>query len=609
MRWLLALVAASLWAQPVVSKIEPPSWWTGSRTGPLRMLVRGEGLAGAKVTAPAGKASVSNLKVSAKGTYLFFDLAISTRTPGPLPLTITTPGGTAAATFQLLAPFNPGTNFQGFSADDVVYLIMPDRFSNGDPANDNPAKAPNLLDRSKSRYYHGGDLAGIIDRLPYLKSLGVTAIWFTPVYDNVDHLNQWETYNGQAITDYHGYGAVDFYNVDEHLGSHSTLRDLVARAHSAGIKVIQDQVANHTGPYHPWVLDSPTPSWYNGTAASHLANTWQTWTIMDPHARADIQRATLEGWFANILPDLNQNDPEVRRYLIQNALWWVGTTGLDGIRQDTWPYVPRDFWRDWMAALKKEFPTLRVVGEFFDGDPALVAFSQGGRKGWDGIDTGVDSLFDFPLYYPLRRAFAEGKSLRDIPKMLAHDSLYPQPERLVTFLGLHDVKRFMNEPGATLAGLKLAYTFLLTARGIPLIYYGDEIGLPGGEDPDNRRDFPGGWLTDSRNAFTAEGRSEEQQDLWNHVAALTKLRQELPALRRGKTEHLVTEDQLYAYTRKDGAQTVLVVLNNDNKSALVSIPVAGSWQHRWQESDTVSAKEGQLELTIPARSARILLAR
>jgi glycosidase len=220
---------------------------------------------------------------------------------------------------------------------------MPDRFANGDPANDDPPVSRGMYDRAKSRYYHGGDFRGVIQHLPYLKDLGVTAIWLTPIYDNVNHLNQREKYEGQAITDYHGYGTVDFYGVEEHFGSLDDYRELVDRAHALGMKVIQDQVANHTGPYHPWVEDPPAPAWFHGTDAQHLSNSWRTWTLIDPHASPVAQASTLDGWFVGILPDLNQDDPEVARYLIQNTLWWIGRSGIDGIRQDTVPYVPRRF--------------------------------------------------------------------------------------------------------------------------------------------------------------------------------------------------------------------------------------------------------------------------
>jgi neopullulanase len=375
-------------------------------------------------------------------------------------------------------------------------------------------------------------------------------------------------YDGKPTTAYHGYHAIDYYAVDERFGDLAELRRLVDDAHARGIKVILDMVANHTSWYHPWVTDAPTPTWYHGTAARHLANTWQTWTLADPYSTPAMREATLDGWFIDILPDLNQDDPEVARYLIQNTLWWVAAAGIDGIRQDTWPYVPRAFWRDWMTAIKRQHPTVKVVGEVFDGDPTMIAFFEGGRAQFDGIDTRVDAMFDFPLFYQIRSAFGQGKSVRDVAQMLSRDRVYRDPQSLVTFLGLHDVSRFMHEPGATVDGLKLAYTFLLTARGTPLLYYGDEIALPGGNDPDNRRDFPGGWAGDARDAFTASGRSAEQQAVWSHVQALLRLRAERAELRRARPEHLVVGDQLFVYRR---GRTV-VALNNGTRPIEARLP-------------------------------------
>jgi len=491
---------------------------------------------------------------------------------------------------------------------------MPDRFVNGDPSNDDPARSHGLFDRGRTRYYHGGDLQGVIDRLPYLKDLGVTAIWTTPVYDNVDHLNEKERYDGAAITDYHGYGAVDFYAVDEHLGDLAKYRELVAAAHAAGLKVIQDQVANHTGPYHPWVADPPTPTWFHGTADRHPKNVWQTWTIADPHATPDIQRDTLDGWFIDILPDLNQDDPDVSRYLVQNALWWVGMTGLDAIRQDTLPYVPRRFWSEWSAALHREYPKLTLLGEMFDGDPALVSYFQGGVAR-DGIDSGIDTLFDFPSFYPIRRAFAEGKPLRELAVMLAHDHLYPDASVLVTLAGLHDTGRFMNEPGATVAGRQLADTFLLTARGTPLVYYGDEIALPGGGDPDNRRDFPGGFPGDARNAFRTDGRTAEESAVFDNLRRLLWLRSELAPLRRGRMVTLAVTEQAWAYARVLGDQAVVVVLSNAPEPVSLDIPTAAAgWTDGRAVQDRVGGAAGRIEagglrVTLGPRSAAIYTVR
>ena len=599
-RALLFFIATLTYAaQPVVLKVEPPNWWPGHTINPVRLLIHGRNLAGARVESTSPGATVGLTRVNAAGSYLFVDLLIDPAAhPGPLPLRIFTADGAATAPFELLAPLPREGRFQGFSGDDVIYLLMPDRFANGDPANDDPAISRGLFDRHKARYYHGGDLQGVIDRLPYLKDLGVTAVWMTPVYDNNNRLNEKERYGGEAITDYHGYGAVDYYAVDEHLGDVAKFHELVDAAHRQGIKIIQDQVANHTGPYHPWVQDSPTPTWFHGTAAHHVADTWQTWTLLDPHATPAMQSATLDGWFIDILPDLNQDDEETARYLIQNTLWWIGISGIDGIRQDTLPYVPRRFWRDWMSAIRRQYPQFKVVGEVFDGDPALVSFFQGGKPRFDGIDSGIDSLFDFPLFFPLRRAFAEGKPLRELANMVAHDYLYNDPDMLVTFLGLHDVARFMNENGATTAGLKLADTVLMTMRGIPMVYYGDEIAMPGGGDPDNRRDFPGGWPGESQD------RSVEQQSVFDHLRALTHLRAKLEPLRRGRLSQLLVTDQTWVYARGN----VIVAINNDAKPADLDFeaPVPdGSLPDRLGAAPDLHVASGRGHVRLAPRSAAI----
>lgn len=567
----LAFAAAPLLAQPpAVEKVEPPDWWASSTVNPVRLLVRGRHLAGAQLDCP--RLACANVRVNDAGTYLFADVAIPPdAAPGPYPLAVRTAGGSATIPFAVAAPLDPAGRFGGFGPDDVFYLLMPDRFANADTTNDDPAASPGLLDRARGRHYHGGDLAGVRARLPYLKELGITTLWMNPIYDNTNVLDDRERWQEQPTTAFHGYHAIDFYGVEERLGDMAELRRLVDEAHAHGIKVVLDMVANHTSAYHPWVSDPPTPTWYNGTPERHLANTWQTWTLADPYSPPHMRRETLDGWFIDILPDLDQDDPEVARYVIQNTLWWVGTTGIDGIRQDTWPYVPRTFWRDWMTAIEREHPTVRVVGEVFDGDPALVAFFEGGRPQFDGVDTRLHALFDFPLFYPLRNAFARGRSVREVPQMLARDRLYRDPDAMITFLGLHDVSRFMHEPGATIDGLRLAYTVLFTVRGTPLVYYGDEIALPGGDDPDNRRDFPGGWPGDARDAFTAAGRTADEQAVWSHVQALARLRAARPELRRGATENLHVAEQQWVYRRGRS----VVAINNDTTGAEVRLPADG----------------------------------
>ena len=607
---------------PVVHKVDPPSWWVGHSINPVRLLIRGRNLSSVHVEPCRANVRVcglqaSNLRSSAAGSYLFVDLTIDRGSkPGRRSLRIVNAAGPTTFTFDVLAPLPRSGRFQGFSPNDFIYLIMPDRFSDGDPSNDNPPQSPGMCNRSKPRYYHGGDLQGIINHLPYLKDLGATVLRLTPIYDNVNHLNECERYDNQATTDYHGYGPVDFYGVEEHFGDVAKLRELVDQAHQLGIKVIQDEVPNHTGPYHPWVQDPPTPTWYHGTVAAHTEESWQTWTLIDPHAPPQLRNSTLDGWFANILPDLNQDDPEVERYLIQNTLWWIGIAGFDAIREDTLPYVPRRFWHDWMTAIKREYPRVNVVGEVYDGDPAMTSFFQGGRPRLDGVDSRVDTVFDFPLLYPIRRAFAEGKSLRETAVMLAHDYLYPDPALLVTFIGNHDMPRFMNEPGSSIAGLKLALTLIMTTRGVPMIYSGDEIARPGAADPDNRRDFPGGWPGDPYDAFKASGRAPDQEAVFENVRTLARLRADLEPLRCGKLVNLLAEDQTYAYARVSGERSVIVIINNAAEAASIEFDAAPvhlsngiTLTDRLGVGTQLEARQGKITATLPGRSASIYVSK
>lgn len=611
----VAVTTSAAQHSPEVIKIEPPNWWAGHSINPVRVMIRGRNLTGAQV-APvgAGLRIAGPVKVNERGSYLLFDLTIAPAArPGSRKLKITTRDGSVEAPFEILVPLARAGRFQGLNTDDVIYLIMPDRFANGDTSNDEPQKSRGLLDRSKGRSYHGGDLRGIIDRLPYLKDLGVTALWLNPWYDNNDRYDEKEVYDGQKTTGYHGYGATDFYAVEEHFGDLTILRELVDKAHALGIKIVQDQVANHTGPYHPWVEDMPTPTWFNGTESNHINETWQTWALKDPYQTESVTRPVLDGWFVNILPDLNQNDLEARRYIIQNTLWWVGVTGFDAIRQDTLPYVPRSFWRDWMAAIKREYPKLNVIGETYDGDPAQVAFFQGGARRWDGVDSGIDTEFDFPLFYAIRDAFARGDNVRKIAEVLSHDYLYPNPGSLVPFLGLHDMLRFMSEDRATREGLMLAQTFLMTTRGMPLLYYGDEIAMEGKGDPDNRRDFPGGWPGDGHNAFTNEGRKREEREVFDHLRRVIRLRHELEPLRRGKLVTLGVSEQQYAFARTTARESVILVFNNDKQESTVEfdtspIKLARGAQltDRLGRAKDVRRDGNVVRVVLPARSASII---
>ena len=615
-RLLICLFCVHLWSlvataqSPRILRVDPPSWWTRSTLNPVRLLIRGRNLQGSQLKSPSAQLRLANVSINANSTYIFADLHISPTTKaGKYTFVVENNRGRAEVPFTIEGPLafgrregiladqkdrtDGGLGAAGFSPDDVLYLIMIDRFSDGDASNNDPPQSRGLYDPQNKFYYHGGDLEGVINRLPYLKELGVTAIWLTPWYDNYDRLNEIELKEGKPSTGFHGYNPQDFYAVEEHFGTLAKLKELVTAAHRSGIKIIQDEVVNHTGPYHPWVDDPPTPTWFNGTKTKHLANVFQTWVLHDPHPVEELKRETMEGWFLDLLPDLNQHDQEVSRYLIQNTLWWTGTTGLDGIRMDTWQYVPNDFWRDWNAALKREFPKFTVVGEVKDSDAVHTSYFQ---------KTGAESLLDFPLFYSIRRAFAEGGPVDEIPKTLARDYLYPNPNILVTLLGGHDDGRFMSEQGATIEGLKLANAFVLTTRGVPQLYYGDEIAMTGPDEPTTRGDFP-------VKAFTAAGRTKEQQELFEYIRRLTQLRRELATLRRAPLVNLYVSEQQYVYARGP----VIVAINNDDHDAQISFSTALkegiSLHDRLGVSPDVVVRNGRLAVTLPRRSAAVLVQR
>lgn len=565
---LLCLLAVPAWPQapsaaaaPVVHKVEPPNWWA-NLTPELTLLLTGENLGGARVESANPGVTIVGSEASANGHYLFVHLRFRPGlAPGTILLQIDSTAGSAKIELPVLPRQDARGRFEGFNRDDVIYLIMPDRFADGDPGNDQPSGSTGTYDRKSPMAYHGGDLRGVRQHLGYLHDLGVTTLWLTPVWKNTD-------------SDYHGYHVVDFYALDDHMGSMRDYQDLVADAHKVGIKVLIDYVANHTGPHHPWANDPPTPTWFHGSPAHHLEPAYSFAGIVDPHASPRESRKTLEGWFVNKLPDLNPDDPSLGTYLAQNAIWWTEIAQLDGFRIDTYPYSSRQFWSQWQDRVRQVYPKIDSVGEVADSDPAITSFFQGGRRQFDGIDTGLATVFDFPLEAALRDVVNHGAPIQRIIDVLQRDDLYSHPEMLVTFFGNHDHSRFINDKGSDAAKLKVAFSLLLTLRGIPQIYSGDEIGMPGGDDPDNRRDFPGGFPGDPKNAFTASGRTPEQQEIFAHVQSLLALRQAHPALRTGKHWHIGWDDTYYAFLRELPEEKLLVVYNNAPESRDLKIPVA-----------------------------------
>ncbi|MGD9629162.1 MAG: alpha-amylase family glycosyl hydrolase [Pyrinomonadaceae bacterium] len=551
--WSLSICAFA--QAPTVEKVEPPNWWAGHTVNPVRVMVRGSGLAGATVRSARSELRVSNVRVNSRGEYVFFDVAIARNAkPGAYAFELRTASGTARFPFEVSPPPDTRANAERITNDDVIYLIMTDRFADGDAANNKD------VDRKNPRAWHGGDFKGIAKRLPYLKELGVTAIWLTPWYDNPDAANEcdkpWCPY-----TNYHGYHAINYYGVENHFGTMDDLRELIRECRRNGIKVIQDQVANHVDIQHAWAKRPPLDNWFS----QFTQNTFNDSVLLSPNASQAERDNLLKGWFNPILPDLNQDEPEVSRYLIQNALWWIAMTGIDGIRQDTIQYMPRTFIRDWSAAIRKQYPNYWMVGEVFEEDSAHTAFFQGGRTGWDGIDTQLPSVFDFNLWKTSTDVFTGKKPAYALRDVLKYDGLYGNINNVTVFSNNHDTDRFMSLPGATAEGAMMHMAFTLSVRGIPQLYYGDEIGMTGGHDPDNRKDLPGGFSEDAR-VLGEAGLTEVERQTFSEVRTWIELRRRSAALRTGRTVDIEYGDDIYVFARIANGQVYVIGVNRSSVS-------------------------------------------
>jgi neopullulanase len=601
---------------PVIRKVEPPNWWL-NLTPDVLVLLSGKNLQATHASCNLDKVLVNRTQSSSNGDYLFVWLKLQPELKnGTAICRITTANGQTSFEFPIAARKPILGRNQGLSLDDVIYLIMPDRFANGDPTNDEPAEFPGSHDRGKPRAYHGGDLRGVNAHLPYLKDLGITTIWLTPIVKN------------GAAQDYHGYGAVDLYAVDSHLGTLRDYQELVEAAHKLHMKVFFDVVPNHVGPLNPWVKDPPAADWFHGTPERHLQSlppvksdfyglpeTKQAHdlfeVLVDPHAPMRMRRNLTDGWFFGILPDMNTENPLVVQYLLQNSIWWAETSGLDGYRVDTFPYAPRTFWEQWHRELRRIYPRLSTIGEVFHPDPTVTSFFVGGRKGWDGIDTQLTTVFDYPLYFALWDVLVNGAPAGRLTNVLRQDSLYPHPEYLVPFFGNHDVPRIASAPGATAQQLKLAFGLTLTLRGIPELYYGDEIGMPGGGDPDNRRDFPGGWPEDDHNAFLRQGRTPAQEQIFETVQTLLQLRQEHEGLRGGKLWHVYCDDASYVFLRESEGEKLVIAFHNGGSARSLTVSLqdtlakgAAGITSLFGEAQVELAGE-RLKLEMPERSLSI----
>ncbi|HEX4066284.1 MAG TPA: alpha-amylase family glycosyl hydrolase [Acidobacteriaceae bacterium] len=598
---------------PCVDKVDPPNWWT-ALPSPM-LLLHGAHLEGAKFSISGDGLSITKSQISSNGHYAFVWLETRAAAPQQSTIRVTTAAGSTTVPFRLER--RASAAHAGFSPADVMYLIMTDRFADGDLSND-----PTVSERSEPRGWHGGDFRGVQQHLAYLDQLGVTTLWLTPVYDN-----------GGGTQAYHGYSATDLYRPDPHFGTLADLQQLSDALHRRGMKLVLDTVPNHVGAANPWAADPPTPDWFHGTRADHRIASDQFQWVTDPHATWEEQRDVTEGWFANVLPDLNQENPLVRQYLIQNVIWWIEETGADGLRYDTFPYVGRAFWQSLDSELQVLYPRLTTVGEVFNANPVLTSYFAGGVKR-DGIDTGLTTPFDFPTYFALRAALAhhdpvaggpvQHDDLTGLETVLREDWLYPHPERLVTFIGNHDTVRFLSQPGIGVPELKIAFALLATMRGMPQIYSGDEIAMRGGADPDNRHDFPGGFPGDTQDAFTAAGRTPEQASVHDWVAALFRFRRQHPVLATGQQQDVFVDPSAFVYVRTPdmnrgcgaGSGEHDVVAVNDGDEArdvqldLDRTALAGCTVFTGQigSSAVFHATGAHVTLSLPAKQAVVFLA-
>ena len=601
----LLLVTGVAAAQP--SRVEPPNWWIGMEDTTLQLLIYGEGLGQARVTLPDSPVHITATRAGDSDNYLFVDLAIPRNlSAGPLTLYFARPGqATVTYDYPLRVRERPATSYRGFTSADAIYLITPDRFASADPGND---KIDGLreasLDRAAAFARHGGDLRGITAHLDYIERMGFTAVWPSPVLEN--DMPAWS---------YHGYAITDYYRVDPRFGDLSDYRELADSARTRGLKLIMDQVVNHCGSGHWWMEDLPFADWLNFQDSLQVTNHRRT-VHQDPYAAGVDRELMTGGWFVPTMPDLNQRNPYLANYLIQNSLWWIETLGLGGVRQDTYPYPDKDFMARWSCRIMREYPAFSIVGEEWSYNPALVAYWQRGHVNADGYASCLPSVMDFPLQAALIAALREPEGwdtgLIKLYEALANDFVYAQPQDLMIFAENHDMDRLATQVGGDVQLVKMALAVLTTMRGIPQFYYGSEVLLDNDSAPGDhgaiRADMPGGWPDDRVNAFTGENLTDDQRAVQQYLQQLLRWRRSQPALARGSTLHFAPREGVYVYGRLHEEARVMIVLNK------TTVPAALDVQHYAEligDATLGIAPDGTPYpfaegVTIPPRSALLL---
>jgi len=567
--FLFVLFALSLPAQKInIQRVDPPFWWAGMASANLQLLVYGDNISLSKASIDYPGIEIGKSILVESPNYVFLDLVISPDAKAGDFDIVFKKGNKVVSTYsyQLLERVNDKGLHQGFGNSDAIYLLMPDRFSNGNPDNDDMPGMLEKADRSNPNGRHGGDIKGIINKLDYIKDLGATTIWINPLLEN----------NMPAYS-YHGYAVTDLYKVDLRFGSNEDYKNLLAAAHGKGLKIIQDMVFNHLGTNYFWKDDLPSRDWYNQWPEFTRSN-YRGGVVNDPHASVSDYNKMVKGWFDKSMADLNQNNPLLANYLIQNSIWWIEYLGLDGIRQDTYPYPYKEFMAEWMKRVLEEYPDFNVVGEVWLSYPQAVAYWLENDNNADGYHSKLTNVFDFPLMYAISKAFNEDEGwstgTSQLYEVLSQDYVYSDPQKLVLFADNHDGDRLFSKLGEDLDKFKLAMAFLFTTRGIPQIYYGTEILMTGFEHQGHgyiRKDFPGGWPGDPVDAFSARGRSTDQNTAYNFVKHLMNWRKNNKAVQEGKLTHYVPENGVYVFFRQTEDECVMVLLNNSKEDREVDM--------------------------------------
>ena len=565
---ILTLMAYSATAQ--IERVEPPNWWVGFKDSSLQLLVKGNGISSYVPTLDYPGVRMEKVHRADSPNYLFIDLRIDpSAEPGTFLITFTAKGKKKIRhEYELRKRERPSDEFIGFDSSDVIYLITPDRFANGDPANDiMPGLRETRIDRTDDYARHGGDIEGITQHLDYIDDMGFTAIWSCPLLTN-----------DMASTSYHGYAITDLYQIDPRFGSLEDYVGLAKKSEERGIKLIMDQVANHCGSEHWWMKDLPFKDWVNyqdpfrqgreTTYSNHRRTSNQ-----DIYASEIDRREMADGWFTDSMPDLNQRNPFMARYLVQNSLWWIETAGLGGIRQDTYPYSDKKFMSEWAGAIMREYPNFSIVGEEWSYNPLLVAYWQQGANNKDGYESNLRSSMDFPMQRLIVQAVTEeeawDKGLVKIYEGLANDFHYASPRDIMIFPDNHDMDRIHTQTGENMILTQMAVSSVLTLPRIPQIYYGTEILMQNSAKPGDhgliRTDFPGGWEGDPVNAFTGEGLDPAQQEMKEFMRSLLRFRKGSQAIHSGKTVHFAPKDGVYVLFRVHDKEITVLILNKNEE--------------------------------------------